>query len=96
MITIGAPADSSLFRIGWRCSNGAPRVQQLGTERLLRINKVMFIPVEGSIRDEKCRILVDELPDQKIENVRFPMRYSALMYLPLLGSQRIGKSIDNR
>ncbi len=65
-------------------------------ERLLQINNVMFIPVEGLIRDEKCRGLVDELLDQKIENVRFPIGHTELMYLPLLGSQRIGKSIDNR
>jgi hypothetical protein len=63
-------------------------------EDLLQKNNIMFVPGEELSDSERYRVLVNELPEQKIENVRFPIWYAVFMYIPFLGFKRIGISMD--
>jgi hypothetical protein len=63
-------------------------------EDLLQKNNIIFVTPEEMPDFERYRILVNELPDQMIENVRFPIWYAVFMYIPFLGFKRIGISMD--
>jgi hypothetical protein len=63
-------------------------------ENLLQKNNVVFIVAVELTAPERYRVLVNELLDQKIENVRFPIWHTIFMYFPFLGFKRMGVSMD--
>jgi hypothetical protein len=63
-------------------------------ENLLQKNNIEFIAGEELILTERYRILANELLDQKIENVRFPIWHTIFIYFPFLGFKRLGVSMD--